>query len=307
MINNDQLDDNIKQVLSTELVKIEAPDDMYLRIEENIKGKKGRPIPGYAKNITRTVLAFSLSLAVILGVSAIFSPTVRAIALDTIDAIKTIFVVEGTGDDYKVVEKDASESEMVSSVSSTTSLSDEALSKLLGYKVSFPQKLYGEFALKDKALTLSLGKEMDYITAQSLQASMLKAINDSSEFEKLKDYDPRLSVFATYVSDTGNTIFTSIDKLTDTHTSSNNGSSVKIGEYTGIWQEFAFPDYPTKVVDGIKTADLTQKPKGVIKLHAISWNTIDLHYSINSYAYQKYELTKENAIKIAESFLGLAK
>jgi hypothetical protein len=298
VFKSEKLDDKVKEVISLELDNIGVSNDMYKRIEESIENKRKNFIFRYGFGIKKSVLAFSLSLTVLISVSLLLSPTARAIAEDTMDAIKTIFVVEGTGDNYKVVEKDGSNTLFTYGVSASTTLSDTDLSKLLGYTVKFPQSINNEYTLVDKALSLNLEKQLDYFTSQNLTKTINQAITDPAEFKKLKKYGPKFSVTSIYKSLNNKLIYVHIDKSNPIFSS----GYTKIGDSYGYWDEISIPDYPGKTIEGVYSADMTQKPTGVKKCYSLSWDANSLHYILSSYE-DNNVLTSDEAANLAEAFM----
>lgn len=311
MTYNEQLDGDIKRVISSELEKVEASKDIYARIQNNIKGKRSRAYSISGIQIKNIALALSLSFAMLLTLALIFSPTVRAISADTINAIKVVFVVEGTADHYEIVEKDASKTNFTASVSKPTDLDGGQLKDKLGYGVLFPPIISENYTLTDKYLSLMFQKPIDYVTSGSLSASMLKAIDDAKEFEALKAHEPALNTWACYKRIDGMNIFISayesevFERVSGLFPESplSKTREVRIGELKGVWVERSQPSYPNKTTDQITRADMTQKPSKLKKAYALEWDSKSIHYTLSYDTSQNFKPSLKESLKVAKEFM----
>ena len=302
----DDLDILLKNVLSDE-VKYSEQD-----IDKNFFKLKNQLISQNSKNRFNTfsyinIKKFSVILVCcLICTTAILissSSTVRAAALDAIDSIKYIFVAEYSGEDVKVVQKPTSEVKFVPSVWTTTFKSDVEVGELVGYKIVFPKTLDKVFILDNRALGVTLDKELPYDFIPKLQQQMIQACNNEEEFTKLSKYSPYRSFSGNYKKD-DLTIFINSSPILGDFSSNSENEEVKIGDIKGFWCKYKYPNYPVIDKDGIGQSDFSVKPN--IKYdYNLNWVNNNIQYSLS--ATLEGSLSKEEAIKIATEFQAAQK
>lgn len=246
----------------------------------------------FKKTATVSICSLLCATAILIGSSS----KVRAATLSALDSIKSIFVVEGTGKDAKIVQKSTSEDIFITSNGQNTLKSDAELGKILGYKIKYPNKLAGGFELQCRALHVVLGKKLSYDSIPQIMPPFGKAVEKQEEFSKLADYSPFRTVSGSYKKgDTHISIFAEPEEQLSAAYNSPEKEEVEIGEIKGFWYEFIYPEYPYK--NG--TSDMSVKP--VLKdTFSLYWVNNGIRYSLSPLVGDK--LSKEEAIKIASDF-----
>lgn len=256
-------------------------------------------------NFKKTVVISMCCLMCLTTILLSSSSTVRAAAMGAIDSIKSIFVVEGWGNDIKIVRKPVTEIKSPVSVFSITSLNDSEIEKLIGYKVLFPENLSDNFKLANRCITLSLKTDISYNSAPEVKSQMEKAIYNQKEFKNLSVYSPYRAISSYYKCNEPKgfnliincwPIPTGVENYSDKE-------EVKVGNSKGYWLNINYPEYPQSNVNGNLQSDLTTPPTIKNDCYMLSWSKNKLYYSI--YIFEKsnpLRISKEEAIKIAEEF-----
>jgi hypothetical protein len=310
MLNKLNFEDRIKQELSVKAGEVEISDLMLPRIANRIKsdaGGSGSILKDKFQNIImRKWIAVSLAAVLVIGaVMFTFSPEVRAETLNIIDTIKTIFVVEKSQGEYKIVKKTTEEPIFSPSICKATTLSDAELTSKMGFNITFPETLYGEYKLQDKAEGVGIRKNIVDRIYEQLSSDMLKAIDDDAAFSSLSQYDPYRDIFAIY-NKKGSTIF--IDLCSSdgpTPMEYGNISSVietSVGDAKAVWIEVVFPDYKLIIENGVRKSDLYTEPNGISTSHFLTWDYNGVRY-VTGTVHQS-ELTMEESVKVAKSFMA---
>lgn len=250
----------------------------------------------FKKTATVSICSLLCATAILIGSSS----TVRAATLSALDSIKSIFVVEGTGKDAKIVQKSTSEDLFITSNGQNTLKSDAELGKILGYKIKYPNKLAGGFELQCRALHVVLGKKLSYDSIPQIMPPFGKAVENQEEFSKLADYLPFRTVSGSYKKgDTNIIIFAEperqINAAYDSPEKEEEKEEIEIGDIKGFWCEFKYPEYPYK--DG--KSDMSVKP--VLKdTSSLYWINNGIRYSLSTLIGDDF--TKEEAIRLATEF-----
>lgn len=307
MDNNNAFEERVRVELKQIGNGIKPSHDLFPGImTELLNNKKGRLILLKDKFVnmgTKKVAAAILCLTLALGgISFSTSGNFRAFAAETLDKIKTIFVLDNSS---KVVEKDAKQYPLVFITTKSTELSDAELSKKVGFKVVFPDSLGNNFKLAEKSESIHIDN-IDYIEGQSIQKDAYDAIDNIDKFQSLEKYNPARGVNAAYRKTSGENIIVCIDNHIDSEEFEKQGAStnikVKIVDINGIktyWLDIPMPVYPTVTKDGVTQSDITQKPTSIKTGHQLDWFSKGLHFSINLLANQDYSMQEiENAAKV---------
>jgi hypothetical protein len=224
-----------------------------------------------------------------------YSGTVRATTLGALDSIKSIFVVEGTGKDLKIVNKPTSEDFFTISEGHNTLKSDAELGKILGYKIKYPIKTAGGFELQCRTLHVVLEKKISYDVMPAIRKQLTKAIENQEEFSKLADYSPFRTVSGRYKKGDTNIYIYASPEQTSTPFDCYEKEEIEIGGIKGFWCKDIYPEYPYK--EG--SSDMSVKP--VIKdTFSLYWENNGVQYLLSSLIGN--DLSKAEAIKIAKEF-----
>jgi hypothetical protein len=310
-MNNNEIDKLIEDSIGLGLNNLNLRDEVFTRVKENINNEENRnnykalKIGFSRSNSFKAVVSFMCAVIVFCSLSLVISPNARVFAADAINAIKTIFVYDEKG---QIVEMSQKDPVFTVGGCSTTTLNDSEIEKKLGYKVILPENLSDGFMIRDKALGVSLQKQIDYETGEKLRLSIQEAVNDDIEFNKLKEYNPIRSITAFYKNQEG-TIWIIVNKSVDefdkfieaVKKSKTNGKVIKLGSVNGIWTEGKIPNYPRKTNDNIGSSDMTQKPTGTTPTYGIIWVSDGLRYHLGTI--DGYKLTQEMGVRIAETFM----
>lgn len=286
MENNQDFEERIRLELKQVGNSLKPSNELYSDIMADMKDKKRGSIGmlrnkfAYmgAKRFATALICLVLALG---GISYSLSGEFRAFAAETVDKIKTIFILDTS---HNVVEKDMKQVPIQTIVSKQTTISDAELSNKVGFKVVFPDTLHSAFRMIAKSETLCLNK-IDYDIAQGIQNDALEAIDNMDKFKSLEKYDPVRGVSALYVNAAGGGIVVNIvpDTIGYEKRVTASDSNTKIQDISGTkvyWQDLPVPVYPTVEKDGQKQADWTQKPIKIETAHQLVWFSDDLFFSI---------------------------
>jgi hypothetical protein len=310
MLNKLNFEDRIKQELTTKAREVEISDLMLDNIMNRVKNDAGgdRSIlkDKFQTVIIRKWIAVSLAAVLIIGgVMFTFSPDVRAATMGVINTIKTIFVLDKFNGEYKIVETTTDKEFFSPSVCRTTILSDAELTSKMGFNLTFPKTLYGDYKLENKAEGVGINKKVSNEICDQLQPDMFKSIDDESVFNSLSQYNPYRNTFATYDKE-GNTISVSIWSLNgavpEVHENAGAIVETSVGEAKALWIELVSASYKHVTDNGVGKADLYTKPNGISTKHILTWDYNGVRYEISPIL--QSELTMQEAVKIAESFMA---
>lgn len=308
MISKWNLDDRIKQELTLKANTINPSDEMLWKIIKRIENDKiedkSMLNDSLSKIIMKRWIAISLcGILIFSGMLLAFSVEARAIALDAVNTIKTIFVLEKLEGKYEIVEKSSTDEILTPILSRGSQLSDAELTAKMGFTIRFPETLYGEYRYINKAEAVGVSKPVNADVRKQIEWDMIKATYDADVFNNLTDYEPYRNVFATYMSKKGNILFISIESsevpLKDEATSIT--VETKVGGVNAAWVEEAYPNYKSIYENGIGKSDLYTKPEGISKIHYLTWTVNGVRYQLSTNT--EWELTMEESVKIAESFM----
>lgn len=300
MENKQDFEEKIKSELKLKCNELEPSDELYSRIMTDIIYKKKGSFTIVKNKILnmgnkKLVAILIFSILVISSICFGTSSNLRAFAAETINHIKTIFVLEGTNKDYKVVEKSADKALFSIGDSKTTNLSDDELSKKIGIRVSFPKVLCNDLNLLNKSENITL-KKISYENAQGIEKNLIKAIDDEAAFKSLRKYEPSRGVEALYFNGKKKVLICITPYNVDEKDSITIPKSMKVdlNGMVGFWREFPYPIYPS--------SDMTKEPKEVITAHMLFWRSNEAEYSICSD--QDKDLSRNEAVNIAKSFIA---
>jgi hypothetical protein len=247
----------------------------------------------------RLVTAILCTLIILTTISFSTSNNLKAFATETINHIKTIFVLDETN---TVVEKAADTIFAESSTSKVTILSDNELSKKVGFQVFFPKVLCNDMKLTDKSEVISINK-ITYEASQNLQPNMLKAIDDETVFNSLSTYSPTRGVVAQYVNDKTQ-LFISIAPISveiKNLLSSYTSTKVDLNGTLGYWFEVPLPSYPFIKQNDITQQDMTKRPTDIKTAHTFFWSSNEVYYSMGFLT--DNEPSMDETVAIAKSFI----
>lgn len=176
----------------------------------------------------------------------------------------------------------------------------------MGYKIKFPQSVFGGYYLTDKRVGIILQGKLEYNLGPELVNKMIKADDDDSELKKLKQYRPKRMTISIY-QESEKSIYIDTNncgKSWQTYqlSQTNNIKTVMIGSVEGKWVELPAYQYPTKYEKGIDIEDMSKKPSNIRTWHALFWNIGEINYRIIT-PYIGIELSTDDVIRIAKSFM----
>ncbi len=312
-MNNYDIDKVIQDSLTMGLNSCELKDEVFTKIKDNLSNPENKDRYGTFKirfnrtNSLKSAVSFMCGLIIFCILSLVIFPEARVFASNTINTIKTIFIVNGTN----VVEVGQDEPVLNDGYNSGMSLnlSDSEISEKVGYNVVIPSTLSDDFNLFSKQIVLHLGTRISYETNERIRAICAKATLDDNEFENLKEYNPTRSLFGFYSNPEGEiylTVSKSVDKyngyVESLKKSEQNYKEIKIGDLDGFWLETKKAVYPN--------GDMTQKPSEIINTYNVYWVSKDLLYSMGTDVdmnTNRLSLSPEMGIRIAESFMASQK
>lgn len=285
-----------------------STDQMFMDIAKRIEIYKGgdqRMVRLRMSNsfMKKCIAASICGVLMLSGVSFTFSAEVRAATMDVINKIITVFVVEKDNGKYTLVEKTRVDEEFLPIISNGTELSDEDLTKKVGFRVKFPLLLQKKYVLHDKGNAVGVTKKISADEMLKIEDDLFKAVNDDSIFDSLIDYNPYRSVFGTYTDNAGNSVHISMMPSTVLTTKLNDNAlkEIKVGETNGAWFEVAYPDYPLIIENNIGKADMSKKPTGIVTRKSLAWEANGIKYQLSTVG---YDLTMEQAVEFAEAFMA---
>lgn len=303
MENKQDFEERIRMELKLKGNKIYPSEELYSRIVNDVINEKGSFTMFKYRILNigskRLVTAILCTLIILTTISFSTSNNLKAFATEAINHIKTIFVLDETN---KVVEKDANTTFIYPSVGKDTILSDNDLTKKVGFKVFFPKTLCSDLELTSKSESIQLNK-MTYEDNQKLQPNIFKAIDDEAIFNSLSTYAPKRGVGAEYVNDKTQ-LFISIAPITveiKNELLSSTSTKVDLNGTLGYWFEVPSPTYSFIEKNDITQADMTKQPTDIKTAHTLFWSSNGIFYSLGFLT--DNELSMDETVAIAKSFI----
>ncbi len=271
--------------------------DIFIETERR-RLEKGKLHVRFNKFIAIACIAF-----VVLTTPFIFSANVRAVAIEVINSVKMVFVMD---DNNEIVERPSNEVQIMPAVPKETMLSDEELSKKIGIKLCIPQTLCGDYNLENRFEAVAFNKKLSYDTLEKILDTTEDAINNEEAFESLKEYEPYRCVGCIYKDNTEKPVAITVLPTNYQMTFENNDITetlqTKVGKADAQWIGISSPDY--------NGGNMTQKPIGKTACHILIWSTNDASYLINTMDNEPLSNTVDNeplsmdeCVKIAEAFM----
>ncbi|MCB2290109.1 hypothetical protein LGK97_10045 [Clostridium sp. CS001] len=192
--------------------------------------------------------------------------------------------------------------EIYPSAGKGTILSDNDLTKKVGFQVFFPKALCNDMKLTYKSESIHLNK-MTYEDNQKLQANMLKAIDDEAIFNSLSTYAPTRGVEAQYINDKTQLSISIAPISVEIKNLLSSSPSIKVdlNGTLGYWHEVQFPSYPLIEKNDITQQDMTKKPTDIKTAHTFFWSSNEVYYSIGFLT--DNELSMDETVALAKSFI----
>ena len=305
MENNQDFEERIRSDLKTKGNEISPSDELYSKIIDDflyIKGGKFRMLKNRLLYINKRKLIVA-TLCIAIAISFGTSSNLRAVATETVNKIKTIFIVEGTDESYKVSEVPADTALFSTSHTKTTNLNDDELSKKVGFNVSFPKLLCNDFNLNSKYELVMLNK-ISYENMPKVQNTILRAIDDVEVFKSLAEYNPYRSVYAEYIKDDVNISIFASPNANDFKSQiiSLKYTKVDLNGLEGYWLGLPVATYPTARLGEQFQNDMSQKPTEIKTVHGLFWLSNEAYYSM-VFTPDK-ALSVDQAVAIAKSFIA---
>jgi hypothetical protein len=304
MENKQDFEERIRKNLNLIGNELCPSDELYSRIMNDVVNSKKGNFTMF-KNRISNIGGKKLSIAILCAfmilsiVSFSTSNNLKAFATETINHIKTIFVLD---EKSNVVEKAADTTFIGVTTGKDTLLSDNELTKKVGFQVFFPKNLYSGMKLTNKNELINLNK-ITFEDSQRVQPNMLKAIDDKAVFNSLTSYEPTRGVGAEYVNDKTQ-LFISIGPVSSeikNLLSSYTSAKVDLNGTLGYWCEVPIPSYPLIKQSEIMQQDMSKKPNTIKTLHPFIWCSNGVSYLI-TFLPDK-ELSMDETVAIAKSFI----
>lgn len=304
-----ELDSLIKKSLSENIsITTQEVEDSYLNFEERLKSKKDILYPFLILKIldyNKIVLA---SAACLLCLSLLLVGTsghVRAAALDVINNVKMLFVTERAGNEIKIVQKPSSEVNLQPAVYKQVYISDVEISKLIGYKIKFPELIANSFELQERILFLGLNKEISYDDKNLFLNKMEAAIDNQKEFKELSSYNPYRGTSGLYKYTRPDHKFGVYFQISLWPKQSNleaySKEQVKIGDIKGYWLNVKYPEYPWMPAGN---DNLTNRPTIKEDFYRLVWLQDDITFAVQILNETNLKnINKDTAIEIAKEFI----
>lgn len=288
--------------------EISPSDELYSKIMDDYMYIKGGKFKMFKNRFIymnkKRLLVATLCIAIVISFGT--SSNLRAFATETIDKIKTIFIVEGTNENYKVSEQPTDKPIFSTLESKITNLNDNDLSKKVGFNVSIPKLLCNNFKLISKYEFVKLNKISyeDFPKAQTIQNDILNAIDDVEVFKSLAEYTPSRGVYAQYIKDDVDINIFASPNVNDfkSQISSAKYTKVDLNGLEGYWIGTPIPIYPSTKQGEQFQPDMSQKPIEIKTAHEFSWLSSGVYYSMGFS--ENKELSMQQAIDVAKSFMS---
>lgn len=303
MENKQDFEERIRKNLKLIGNELCPSDELYSKIMNDVVNNKKRNFTMFKNRISnigvkRLSIAILCAFMILSIVSFSTSNNLKAFATETINHIKTIFVLDETN---KVVEKAADTTFIGVTTGKVTLLSDNELTKKVGFQVFFPKNLCSGMKLTDKIELINLNK-ITFEDSQRAQPNMLKAIDDEAVFNSLTIYEPTRGVAAEYVNDKTQ-LFISIGPISSeikNLLSSYKSVKVDLNGTLGYWCEVPMPSYPLIQNESMQQ-DMTKKPNTIKTSHPLIWCSNGVSYLI-TFLPDK-EISMDETVAIAKSFI----
>ncbi len=311
-MNNNDIDKIIEDSLNMSLNNYQLRDEVLTKVKDNLSNYEKRDQHKIVKlrlsrtNSFKPVVSLMCGLIVFCCLSLLFFPQARVFASNTINKIKTIFVIDDNGKIFEVGQDIAL---LNDGYNMPTDLSNSDIAKKVGFTIVIPSALPNGFNLLSKNIGLFLGKDISYETNNKISVVCQKAILDDTELEKLKEYNPLRFAGGIYSSSEGDIAICAFkaaeryDEVVEYVSKSKcKYEKFKMGDIEGVWLEQKRPVYPN--------GDMTQKPVEVINTYDMFLVSNDLLYFMSTSANMstnRCSLSPEIGTKIAESFMAVQK
>lgn len=305
-----ELDSLIKKSLSENIsITTQEVEGSYLKFEERIKSKKDNLYPFLVLKLLDYKKIVLASAACLLCLSLLLVGTsghVRAAALDVINNVKMLFVTERIGDEIKIVQKPSSEVNLQPAVFKRVYINDVEISKLIGYKIKFPELIANSFELQERILFLGLSKEISYADKNLFARKMEAAIENQKEFEELSSYNPYRGTSGLYKYTRPDNKFgvyfqISLWPKQQSNLEAYSKDQVKIGDIKGYWINVKYPEYPWMPAGH---DNLTNRPTIKEDFYRLVWLQDDLTFAVQILNEANVNnISKDTAIEIAREFI----
>lgn len=280
MDKNDSFDNNLKSAIDINDFHIEPSRNIF---EESWLKKDEKVIYKKHDAIRHVLKAAMISICCITLITFILSSNVRTFAKETYNSIKTIFILEKSGSDYKVVEKSgdtALEYENIGGIT-VNEQNRKQMENRIGFSLCFPEKIGEEFRLSHLPTIGATVYQINIKEIKALEDKFMKTKGDDEVFKELNNYKNNIFIISDYSDLNGNTYLVYMSKNTD----SLKATVIKEAYIENMKckiVEINHPVYPLKKDGRWTTDDITQKPTSIVKRKYIIWNYNGITYSITT-------------------------
>ncbi len=293
--NNQLIDNIIKRNITDTANEITVSENKIqdILLEVRKRKKEKNLYTGFRKYAAAAVVAL-----VFMIVTFAASDNARAVAVEVINNIKTVFIMDK---DNNVIKRPANEVLINPCLTKTTDLSDKELSEKMGIEICIPEIFYGDLKLQNKTEIVAFNKTLTYETFDTIKDVAEKAISEENAFKNLREYMPYRSVGCTYVNGKGKifniAIMDTVIRVISKNDDISEVAQTKVGKINAQWIVKSFTEYNGK--------DMTQKPLGKKTAYALFWSVNGSTYSIVSI--DDKSISMDETVKIAEAFMKTQK
>jgi hypothetical protein len=242
-----------------------------------------------------TCCCLFLSFATVLSIS----PNARTFAAEKLNEIRSIFLIEKVGDEYKVVEKTEEVKIPYWNIGDIVGQYNEAkFKRLLGINFYLPDTVGKSFNRGD----INSGITIFDIALKDQEAyydEFFKAILDENAYKGLENFKMRRSISARYSDNEGNLLIFYISKLRD----ESKMKVIKEFNIEGIQcklVQLPLARYTHTIKGNTTNDDVTKEPIEVELAQYLVWTYNDIPYSIIS---MHSELDVDTALNFAKSYI----
>lgn len=223
------------------------------------------------------------------------------------NSLRSIFVLDKSQGDYKIVSK--SENEMLHHETiggiQINDLNRSKLEKSIGFKLNFPEKVGEDFKI---CRIPSIGITVYDIRLMNLEGErdkFIKSVEDNELFEKLnKRYEMKKFALVEYSdAESNNFILHLADGKEKTMSNSKTIKEINIEGINCTVIEKVSAVYEKRYEDGFYCDDYTQKPGNTIKSKYIFWNYNGVSYGITG----SENFNTDRGIKFAAEYIKTLK
>lgn len=260
--------------------------------------------------LTRNIAAsFILCTILFSGIALSMSSDVRVLAKETYRTLRSIFILEKSGDDYKIVEK--SEEYLIPVYNYggmlITDSNRSKFEKRIGFSIYLPEKIAEDFQIHTnsgkpdiQACVSVYNIKLD--DAEKLSQNFYEFISKDVESSETKKFEKKLSVYSCYSDNKGHNYLLSMEKK---------DKSTKETERKDKFKELNIENIKCKVLESTRTftkaggnlylSDIKSKPDEIVKVKHIQWEADGISFSLINLNNNETDI--DNASKFIKEYM----